>query len=128
MTAVRADKWLWAARFFKTRPIAAKACELGRILLKNQPIKPARDIHEGDVLRITTPGGEFEVTVLALSDTRGSAPEAQRLYSESEESKQRRQQVAEMNRMASRIEVLPTVKPTGRDRRNLDKFRCKDRY
>lgn len=128
MTGVRADKWLWAARFFKTRQIASKSCELGRIRGKNGLIKPSKEIQVGDVLQITTPGGEFEVTVLGLSDERGPASVAQLLYSESNESKERRRQRAEMNRMAAQIEVLPTVKPTGRDRRELDRFRRKDRY
>ncbi|MBS1814114.1 MAG: RNA-binding S4 domain-containing protein [Acidobacteria bacterium] len=127
MNSVRADKWLWAARFFKTRALAAKACELGRILLKNQPIKPAREIHAGDVLRVGTPGGEFEITVLGLSETRGPASEAQLLYTESEESQQRRRELAEARKLSAQIEVLPTIKPTGRDRRKLDRFRGRNR-
>lgn len=70
MDSVRIDKWLWAARFFKTRTLAAKACELGRVQSHNQPVKPARDLHAGDLLKISTEGGDFEVEVLLLSDVR----------------------------------------------------------
>lgn len=125
---VRADKWLWAARFFKTRALAAKACELGRVQLKGQPIKPARDLRVGDQVRVGTPGGDFDVSVLGLSEVRGPASDAQLLYSESDESRVRRKEVQEARRLASQIEVLPDVKPTGRDRRELDRFRRRDRY
>jgi ribosome-associated heat shock protein Hsp15 len=73
MTSVRIDKWLWAARFFKTRALAARACELGRIQSNGQPAKPARDVHVGDMLRVTNEGGEFLVEVLLLSEIRGPA-------------------------------------------------------
>ena len=61
MPSVRIDKWLWAARFFKTRSLAARACELGRVQSNKQPVKPAREVHAGDFLEIKTEGGEFEV-------------------------------------------------------------------
>ena len=73
MDGVRLDKWLWAARFFKTRALAARACELGRVASHGQPVKPARVIHAGSQLAITTEGGQFEVEVLGLSETRGPA-------------------------------------------------------
>lgn len=128
LSSVRVDKWLWAARFFKTRALAQKACELGRVQMKGQPLKPARDLHVGDVLRVTTPAGDHEITVLGLSDTRGNAAAAQVLYSESDESKQRRRELQEAKRLSAQIEVLPVVKPTGKDRRELDRFRRRDRY
>lgn len=128
MDGVRIDKWLWAARFFKTRPLAAKACELGRVLYRNQAVKPAREVKVGDTLRVTTPGGDFEIKVEALSDTRGAASIAQTLYSESEESKEQRKKVSEMRRSMSVIEVLPTAKPTGKDRRDLNRFRGRERF
>src|ERR1700760_2824441 len=73
MTGTRIDKWLWAARFFKTREQAGKACDMSRITSNNQPAKPAREVRVGDMLRIKNEGGEFEVEVLALSQQRGSA-------------------------------------------------------
>src|ERR1700752_1019409 len=91
---MRIDKWLWAARFFKTRALAARACELGRVLSNGQPMKPARMIHAGSQLAITTEGGQFQVEVLGLSETRGPAAAAQALYRESEESKAARATVA----------------------------------
>jgi len=73
MTSVRMDKWLWAARFFKTRSLAARACELGRIQSNDQRAKPAREVRIGDMLRVTTAGGDFQVEVLLLSEVRGPA-------------------------------------------------------
>src|SRR6185437_11341820 len=90
MASIRMDKWLWAARFFKTRAIAARACELGRIQSNGQPAKPARDVRIGDKLKITNDGGEFHVEVLLLSEVRGPASVAQTLYRETEESKEAR--------------------------------------
>ncbi|MGE5206555.1 MAG: RNA-binding S4 domain-containing protein, partial [Chlamydiota bacterium] len=88
MAGVRVDKWLWAARFFKTRSQAARACELGRIQSHNQPVKPAREVHIGDLLQIRTEGGDFEVEVLLLSEVRGPASVAQTLYRETEASRE----------------------------------------
>src|ERR1700690_1621731 len=84
--SVRIDKWLWAARFFKTRALAAKACGLGRIQANGQPAKPAREVHIGDMLRVSNEGGEFEIAVLLLSEVRGPAAVAQTLYRETESS------------------------------------------
>jgi ribosome-associated heat shock protein Hsp15 len=91
----RIDKWLWAARFFKTRSMAARACELGRIQSNQQPAKPAREVHVGDMLQVRTEGGDFEVEVLQLSDIRGPAAVAQTLYRETEASRESRRKVAE---------------------------------
>src|SRR5579875_1728428 len=90
MTGVRMDKWLWAARFFRTRALAARACELGRVETGGVRAKPAREVHRGDRLRIENDGGVFEVEVLELSEVRGPASEAQKLYLESDESRQAR--------------------------------------
>src|SRR5437773_11676785 len=79
MNTVRIDKWLWAARFFKTRSQAARACELGRIQSNKQLVKPAREVRVGDQLQIKNEGGDFQVGVLALSDVRGPASVAQTL-------------------------------------------------
>jgi len=77
MTSVRMDKWLWAARFFKTRALAARACELGWIQSNGQPAKAAREVRIGDMLRVTSDGGDFQVEVLLLSEVRGPASVAQ---------------------------------------------------
>ncbi|RXS97729.1 RNA-binding S4 domain-containing protein [Silvibacterium dinghuense] len=121
--AVRMDKWLWAARFFKTRGLAAKACELGRVELNGQPAKAARDVHAGNTLRVKTEGGEFEIEVLALSEVRGPAAAAQALYRETEESKAARQKVADARKAMREFEVLPTARPDKRDRRTLNRIR-----
>jgi ribosome-associated heat shock protein Hsp15 len=119
MDRVRIDKWLWAARFFKTRSLAARACELGRVRCHGQPAKPAREVHAGDLLEIKNDSGEFIVEVLLLSETRGPAVVAQTLYRETEESSEARQKLAEERKAMPRIEKLPEGKPSKRDRRKL---------
>ena len=90
MTRVRMDKWLWAARFFKTRALAARACEMGRIESNGQPAKAGREVRAGDLLQVKNDGGDFRVEVLALSDMRGPAAVAQTLYRETEASRESR--------------------------------------
>ena len=121
--SVRMDKWLWAARFFKTRAIAVKACELGRVQSNGQAAKPAREVKPGDKLEITTEGGVFGVEVLALSEVRGPAAEAQKLYAESEASRAARAVAQEQRKAMLAFERLPALKPTGRDRRQLSRVR-----
>jgi ribosome-associated heat shock protein Hsp15 len=123
MTSVRMDKWLWAARFFKTRALAARACDLGRIQCNGQPAKPAREVHIGNMLRITNDGGDFEVEVLLLSDTRGPASIAQTLYRETEASRELRQKVAAERKAMKQFEELPAGRPSKRDRRRIIQFR-----
>ncbi len=123
MISVRMDKWLWAARFFKTRSLAARACELGRIQSHNQPAKAARDVRIGDMLRITNDGGDFEVEVLLLSDIRGPASVAQTLYRETEASSELRQKVAAERKAMRQFEELPAARPSKRDRRRIIQFR-----
>jgi ribosome-associated heat shock protein Hsp15 len=123
MTSVRIDKWLWAARFFKTRSLAARACELGRVMLNAQPLKPAREIRVGNCLKITNDGGEFEIEVLDLSDQRGPAPVAQALYRESPESIVRRKQAVAERRAMAEWETLPATRPNKRDRKKIISFR-----
>lgn len=123
MDSVRLDKWLWAARFFKTRALAVKACELGRIKLRDQPMKPAREVKAGDVLRITNDGGTFIVDVLALSDVRGPAAVAQALYRETEESVAARKKEQEGRKMNPWFEMDRSERPTKRDRRDLNRLR-----
>ena len=123
MTSVRIDKWLWAARFFKTRAMAARACQLGRIQANGQPAKPARDVRIGDMLRVTNDGGDFQVEVLLLSETRGPAPIAQTLYQETEASRELRLKVAAERKAMKQFEELPAGRPSKRDRRRIIQFR-----
>jgi ribosome-associated heat shock protein Hsp15 len=123
MTSVRMDKWLWAARFFKTRALAAHACELGRIESNGQPAKPAREVHVGDRLRVTNDGGDFQVEVLLLGEVRGPAAVAQTLYCETEESRELRLKAAEERKAMRQFEPFPTGRPSKRDRRKIIQFR-----
>jgi ribosome-associated heat shock protein Hsp15 len=123
MTGVRMDIWLWAARFFKTRPLAKRACELGRILSNGQVAKAAREVRVGDRLRVTSDGGDFQVEVLLLSEARGPAAVAQTLYRETEESRELRQKVAAERKAMREFEVLPAGRPSKRDRRHIIQFR-----
>jgi ribosome-associated heat shock protein Hsp15 len=117
------DKWLWAARFFKTRALAARACELGRIQSNGQPAKAAREVRIGDVLRVTNEGGDFQVEVLLLSGVRGPASVAQTLYRETEGSRELRLKVAAERKAMKQFEELPAGRPSKRDRRKIIQFR-----
>ncbi len=123
MTSVRIDKWLWAARFFKTRSLAARACELGRIQFNQQPAKPAREIHVGDLLHIKSESGDFEVKVLQLSEVRGPATVAQTLYEETAESRELRLKAAEERKTLKNFTPAPEGRPSKRDRRRIIQFR-----
>ncbi len=125
MSRVRLDKWLWAARFFKTRSLASRACELGRIQANGQPAKPSREVHTGDLLQIKNDSGEFQVEVLTLSETRGPAAIAQTLYRETEASRESRLKVAEQRKAAPHFEASRQGKPSKRDRREIDRLRGK---
>lgn len=123
MSSVRMDKWLWAARFFKTRALAARACELGRIQSNGQPAKPAREVRVGDRLRVTNDGGDFHVEVLLLTEVRGPASAAQTLYRETEESRAARLKAAEERKAMRQFEPMPAGRPSKRDRRKIIQFR-----
>src|SRR6266404_9537940 len=123
MTGVRMDIWLWAARFFKTRPFAKRACELGRILSNGQPAKAAREVRVGDRLRVTNEGGDFQVEVLVLSEVRGPASVAQTLYRETDTSRELRLKRAEERKAMPHFEGLREGKPSKRDRREIDRLR-----
>jgi ribosome-associated heat shock protein Hsp15 len=125
MTSVRMDKWLWAARFFKTRALAARACELGRIQSNRRPAKAAREVRVGDGLRVTNDGGDFQVEVLLLSDVRGPASVAQTLYRETEASRELRMKVAAERKAMKQFEELPAGRPSKRDRRRIIQFRAR---
>jgi ribosome-associated heat shock protein Hsp15 len=120
---VRIDKWLWAARFFKTRSLAARACELGRIDSNGQPAKPAREVHPGDMLRVKNDSGDFQVEVLLLSEMRGPALVAQTLYRETEASRAARQKLAEEKKAMPHFESTREGRPSKRDRRQLGRLR-----
>lgn len=120
---MRIDKWLWAARFFKTRTLAARACDLGRIESNGQRAKAAREVRTGDIVRVKNEGGGFEVEVLAVSEMRGPAALAQTLYRETEASRELRVRLAEERRAAPHFEALREGKPSKRDRREIDRLR-----
>jgi len=127
MDGTRMDKWLWAARFYKTRELAAQACDQGKVefVASGNRAKPAREVRVGDQLRIETPGGIFEVEVLALSQKRGSAALAQALYRESEASAETRRKLAEearQRRLYEPASVAPPGRPSKRDRRLIHSF------
>jgi len=123
MTTVRMDKWLWAARFFKTRALAARACDLGRITSNGQPAKPARDVHVGDLLHLTNDAGDFQVEVLLLSEMRGPAPVAQTLYRETDESRELRAKLAAERKAMGQFETSQEGRPSKRDRREINRLR-----
>jgi ribosome-associated heat shock protein Hsp15 len=123
MTGIRMDAWLWAARFFKTRTLAKKACDLGRIVSNGQIAKAAREVRVADRLRITNDAGDFEVEVLGLSDLRGPASVAQTLYRETDASRQARAKAAAERKAMREFEVLPQGRPSKRNRRRIIQFR-----
>ena len=123
MSTVRIDKWLWAARFFKTRALASDACELGRVEANSQRAKASRDVRVGDKLRITNAGGTFDIEVLEVSDVRGPAAVAQTLYRESDESKAGRALVAAERKQRLEMGGFGESRPNKRDRRELSKLR-----
>jgi ribosome-associated heat shock protein Hsp15 len=123
MTDVRMDKWLWAARFYKTRALAARACELGRVTSNGQPAKSARPVRAGDLLQVKNEGGDFQLEVLLLSEVRGPAAVAQTLYRETDESRVSRLRLAEERKAMPRFEAISAGKPSKRNRRELNRLR-----
>ena len=123
METVRIDKWLWAARFFKTRALASDACDIGRIESNSHRAKAARDVRLGDRLRITNEGGIFEVEVLQLTEVRGPAAVAQTLYRESAESRAARERLAAEKKELMAIGGIGEGRPSKRDRRDINKLR-----
>lgn len=119
---VRLDKWLWAARFFKTRALATEAVNGGRVHVGGQRVKPSRAIHPGETLRIQRDSSEYVVIIRALSDRRGPAKAAVLLYEETPESRQRREEQAEQRRLNDVAFPRPEGRPTKQDRRRIVHF------
>jgi len=123
MDGIRIDKWLWAARFFKTRALASRSCDLGRIQSNGIAAKPSREVKIGDRLHIVNEGGVFEVDVKGLNAMRGPAAVAQALYEETAESREARQRLAIQKKALDLISPLPEGRPSKRDRRRIIQFR-----
>jgi ribosome-associated heat shock protein Hsp15 len=120
------DKWLWAARFFKTRSLAARACELGRIQSNGLGAKPAREVRVGDLLLVKNDGGDFHVEVMGLGEMRGPAAVAQMLYRETEASRESRMKLAEERKAMGHFEGWREGKPSKRDRRQIGRLRGRE--
>lgn len=119
---MRLDKWLWAARFFKTRSLAAQAIEHGRVKLNDERVKPAREVRAGDRLALHVGEADWEVTVRGLSMQRGPAPVARTLYEEDPESLARREAAREARKLAASPAAEIKGRPTKRDRRQIHRF------
>lgn len=121
---VRLDKWLWAARFYKTRSLAADEIGRGRVQVNDQLVKAARDVKLGDLITVRRGEAPMTVLVLGLSNVRGPAPVAQTLYEETEESRLTREAAAERRRLAPEpAHDIAAGRPTKRDRREIDRVR-----
>ena len=122
MSGIRIDKWLWAARFFKTRSLATDAVSGGKVRLNGAPTKPARDVKPGDQLEISNGYTRWQLVVLALSDKRGPAPEARLLYEETAASIAEREAAQQRRQLAREPAAEIHGRPTKRDRRQIDRF------
>ena len=120
---MRIDKWLWAARFFKTRSLATRACELGRIHCNGQQAKASREIRPGDLVNVRNESGDFALEVQLVSEIRGPAAVAQTLYRETEASREARARLAEERKAMPHFEAFREGKPSKRDRRELSRLR-----
>ena len=122
LLSTRIDKWLWAARFFKTRSLASQAVELGRVLQNQQRIKPAHAVKIGDLLEIHHADQIWQVEVCRILDVRGSASIAQTMYAETAESSEKRRQKAELRRFQTEPAAHLPQRPTKRQRRQLNQI------
>lgn len=122
MSGIRVDKWLWAARFFKTRTLASDAVDGGKVQLNGNRVKPAKEVKAGDRLAITVGDQRWDIEVLALSDKRGPASQARLLYAEDEASQKRREQAREVRPLTTDPSLERHGRPTKRDRRQLEKL------
>ena len=121
--SVRIDKWLWAARFFRTRSAAQQAVEGGKVKLGGERVKPSKDVRIGDELAIQIGAYEWTVRVDGLSDKRGAAPVARTLYSENEASRLKREEQAALRKLAAEPAQDRHGRPTKRERRQLERWR-----
>ncbi|MEO5924980.1 MAG: S4 domain-containing protein [Bryobacteraceae bacterium] len=126
MNAVRMDKWLWAARFFKTRALAVRACEMGRVAVGEQNAKPARPVRTGDLVSIRNDSGDFTVEVKLLSEMRGPPAVAQTLYRETDESVALRVKLAEERKVMLHPEGDREGRPSKKDRRDIGRLRGRE--
>ena len=124
--SVRLDKWLWAARFFKTRSLATAAVNAGEVRVARERVKAARTVQEGDELQIRRGDHVTDIVVRAVSAVRGPATVAQRLYEETDESRQRRAEASERRRLAPEPALDIKGRPTKRDARVLRRLRSGD--
>lgn len=120
---IRIDKWLWAARFFKTRALAQEAVNGGKVHLNGERVKPSRTVETGDLLEITKGEQRFTVTIMQVSDKRGPASEAGHLYVESEESRRQREEHAAMRKLLRQSAPHPDRKPDKKQRRHIIRFK-----
>ena len=121
-SGIRLDKWLWAARLFKTRALATAAVNGGKVQLAGQRVKPARDVRVGDLYQVRRGFESLEIRVTGVADRRGSASDAQQLYQETEASQARRSAEAEQRRLASLQRPRPPTKPNKQQRRKIRRF------
>lgn len=124
MNSLRVDKWLWAARFYKTRSLAKTAVEAGRVRINGERVKAARELRAGDLVEVVSGESVWQLSVEALSDKRGPAPEARKLYAESQASRDSRAAQAELRRLAVEPARGLHGRPTKHDRRALEKLRA----
>ena len=126
MDKIRLDKWLWAARFYKTRSLAVQEIGKGRVLVNDQPAKPAREVAAGDLVTVRKEDPPLHIRIVAVSGVRGPAPVARQLYEETPESVAARERAAEMRRLAPEPALgIEAGRPTKRDRRLIDQMRGK---
>ena len=123
LTAVRIDKWLWAARFFKTRSLATDAVDGGRVQLNGVRVKPAKDVKRGDRIVLSIGDLHWELIVADLSEKRGPAPQARLLYTETEASLARRAEALTQRQLGVEPAAEIHGRPTKRDRRSMDRWR-----
>lgn len=127
MSAPRIDKWLWAARFFRTRSLAQQAVEGGKVQVDGQRVKPGKGVREGMRVTVRKNDLEWTVRVTALADKRGSATTAQQLYEEEAESIERRERLREQRRLERASRAAPDHRPTKRERRQLERLHRRQR-
>lgn len=123
MDSIRLDRWLWAARFFKTRPLATEAVNGGKVHLNGHRVKPGRLVHIGDVLRIQRGPVLYEIVVKGINKQRRPASEMAQLYEETQSSMESRQQLMELHKMAAGVRTAPAGKPGKHERKHIVRFK-----